>query len=411
MTLLEPAGPPGIHGVPLRAQLRLGSFTLARQQLSVLLGLGCERVICVAHALDAEVGAAQRVAEAAGARFHIVSGPRGLIGQVAAQDDLIALADGLMAWSDTVSALLEPGSVVVAQPVEAGLAAGFERFDATYASAGAFRIPGRLVERLAELPPDCDTFSALQRIALQAGVSWRELPEHAVAEGRWRLLRSEAEAQALEAAWIRLHSAIEGGGNVSLLAAQALVRKFGPALLHAGTGSRAVAMVGFAVGLLSLLAGWFGHGVIALVMAALAWLVLVGAVLLGRVVRETLRLPAPRLRRGLAYGWLADAGLVLLLAWSQADWQVPAAQPPGWIVRGFVPLMLVGLWRLLAGTLPAPLGRWFEDRALLALVAALALSSGQGGVLLRVLALLGLATGLVAQQRRTKANAGLTPDR
>mgnify|MGYP002136701572 CR=1 FL=1 len=35
----------------------------------------------------------------------------------------------------------------------------------------------RLVERLAELPPDADAFAALQRIALQAGVAARPLPE------------------------------------------------------------------------------------------------------------------------------------------------------------------------------------------------------------------------------------------
>ena len=44
-----------------------------------------------------EIAALQHEAERAGARFQLIPGPRGLLGQVTANDEVIALADGLFA--------------------------------------------------------------------------------------------------------------------------------------------------------------------------------------------------------------------------------------------------------------------------------------------------------------------------
>ena len=131
-----------------RARLRIGGATLARHQLGMALALGCERVICVAPVLDAHLVSLQHVAEARAARFHVVTGARGLISLVSAADEVIALADGLLAWPDMAIPLLDAGVGVLVQPIEAGLAAGFERIDLNHASAGAMRVPGLLVERV-----------------------------------------------------------------------------------------------------------------------------------------------------------------------------------------------------------------------------------------------------------------------
>ena len=70
-----------------------------------------------------------------------------LAGLVSAADELIALEDGLLVPSEQAVTLLERGHGVLAQPIEQGLEAGFERLDLNHASAGAIRIPGRLVEQ------------------------------------------------------------------------------------------------------------------------------------------------------------------------------------------------------------------------------------------------------------------------
>ncbi|MDE2436891.1 MAG: hypothetical protein KGM49_11585, partial [Sphingomonadales bacterium] len=186
-----------------RAFLRIGGTTVAQQQLGLALALGCQRVVCVAHGLRAPLIALQHEAERAGVQFHVIAGPRPLLGLVTAQDEVLAFGDGLFASRREAVELLEQGQAVLVQPIEQGLAGGFERIDINHAAAAAMRIPGRLVDQLAELPTDCDAASALQRIALQGGVRQRSIPS--VADGHlfWTLVRSDDEAHAIEPRWIR----------------------------------------------------------------------------------------------------------------------------------------------------------------------------------------------------------------
>lgn len=398
LTMIEPAGEAagsaadGGAARPLRGGLNLGGVSLARHQLGTMLAVGCERVICVAHSLDQEMLALQQVAEHAGARFHVVSGPRGLLGLVTATDEILALADGQSADTATVRDLLDQGPVVLVQPIVRGLQDGYERIDAELAAGGAWRIPGRLVERLSELPPDADPFSALMRIALQAGVGRRSIPDTLLAGGRWKLVRSESDAHVLEQDWIKLHVASSGPGNPSLLAAQELVRRFGGALLHGGNGGNIVAASGVATLLIAAVAGWFGHYAIGYALAAWGWLVFLVAALLGKVSRATLRLPAPRFSRVIAYGALVDLVLVVLTAWS-----LRLADGGGQAL--FAALVLVGACRLVGADGRERWRKWLQDRALLGIVLAAGSAFGVLDWLVPGLAVLVIAAGIAAQQR------------
>ena len=366
--MIESAGPPG---APLRAGLTLGGVALGRHQLALMLALGCQRIVCVAARVDPALIELQHLAEAAGARFHVVPGPHGLLGSVTTADEVIALADGLLAWPESARALIEAGPAVLVQPVEAGLAAGFERIDAEYAAAGAIRVPGRLVEQLAELPPDADAFAALQRIALQAGVAARPLPEGLASGGRWLLLRDDAAAQAAEGQWIAAYSA--GGGNEcpSRLLARWLVRRFAPSLLHAGSGAVAVLVGAAVISMLALAARGFGLSASGFALAALAALSFDLAGLVGEVEARA-RLEAPgRLMGILAEGWAVD---LLLLALAAAA--IPALPGTGLPARLFAPLMLLGTLRLVGAVATRRWAIWLGDRALLALGLALAARLG-----------------------------------
>lgn len=395
--MMEPAAG---EGDPLRANLRLGAFTLARLQLGVFLALGCERIVCLAPAADEHVDALQTATEAVGANFHLVAEPRALIGLVTAIDEVVALGDGLLAWPQTAMALLNAGSAVVVQPIEAGLEAGFERLDLNHADAGAFRIPGRLIPRLAELPADCDGFSALQRIALQAGVRQRAMPAAALAEQRWTLVRSEAEAQAAEAHWIRLQTDVSDSDNASLLVAQWAVRRLGAALLHAGSGNRVVALATAVTAMLALVAGHFQWMAAAFVLAGFAWLLFCAAGLLARVERETLHLPAPRILRDVSFsgvlGWLADGILALLIVEGIAF--IPGQNG---ISRAFAPVMLLGLCRFVPQGLARRWSRWLEDRGVLAIVLAGLAGAGMLETGIQVLAILLLAAGIWCASRQS----------
>ncbi len=375
----------------MRANLRLGAVTLARHQLGIVLALGCERIVCLTQAPHDDIVELKSAAEAVGARFHLIAEPRALVGLVTAIDEVIALGDGLLAWPPTALALLEAGAAVLVQPVEAGLAAGFERLDLNHADAGAWRIPGRLVQRLTELPRDCDGFSALQRIALQGGVPQRLLPAVALAEGRWTLVRSEVEAHAAESHWIHLQTETSDSGNASLLAAQFAVRRLGPALLHAGSGHGVVTAAAVLTALLALVAGAFHWVATAFILAAWAWLLLCAAGLLARVERETLHLPTPRNLRATIFAWATDAVLLVLMLQNGTD-----GPDQNLLQRSFAPLMLLGLRHLVPPLLPKRWSRWLEDRGLLALALAACAAASVLSPGIDLTAALLLAAGLYA---------------
>ncbi len=394
LTMLEPAADSG--GQP-RAFLRVAGLSVARQQLALALALECERVICLSRELAPPLVALQHEAERAGVRFNAVSGARTLAGLVTSADEVMVLADGLFASTGEAATLLGKGSVVLVQPIDQGLAAGFERIDLAHAAAGAMRLPGRLFERLTELPGDCDVASALQRIALQAGVTARPIPAPGTNGLFWTLVRSDTEAHAIEPQWIRrrtLHAAVPGPSRALALAG---VRGFGAALLHGGSGSvmlgaGTAVLIAFALG-----AAWLGYFLPALGFLAVAAILGETLALLGQVERG----PSPAgIRpdwRTFAFSVLFDVVLVVVLALATPGF----AGAPVWL-RAFPPLVLVAVVRLLGQVLP---GRWaglLDDRALLALLAALAIAAGNPDASIRAACIVLLAAGIVLSARDSR---------
>lgn len=359
LSLVEPTGSMRVGA------LRVGGMSLVRHQLGLALALGCERVICVTASSDPEMPILRDATEDAGASFHAVPGVRGMLGLVSVADEVVAFAEGLLVWPELILPLIEAGPCVLAQPVERGLASGFERLDANHASAGAMRVPGRLIERLAPLPDDADPYSILQRVALQSGVPQRLLGEDVLAAGRWQLVRGEEDAHAVEAAWFRQHTlGDEALGPTARLARRA-VRAIGPALLHAGSGGTVVAMAGAVLAALALVTGWFSLVKTGFFFAAGAWLLFLSASLFGRVERRSMRMARPSVEPMLIYTATLDMVLALLIVWGETD-----RAGVGLGHRAFAPVMLLGLIRLVGRVMPVARAVWLEDRALLALVLA-----------------------------------------
>lgn len=383
-----------------RGALRVGGVSVALEQLALAVTLGCERIFCLAGRMTPEIAALQHEAERAGARFQLIPGPRGLLGQVAAQDEVIALADGLFASVTDAAALLEPGSAVLVQPADPAVEAGFERIDATLASGGALRVPGRLVERLADLPHDCDTFSALLRIALQAGVAQRPLPPKGLSDGFWTLLTSEEQAHALEPLWIRRRIRHVRPFNPTRGLARLLVRSFGPALLHAGSGSRVVFGGAIVLQALAFGTGWLGWPGAALILAALGWLLGEATVVLRRIEADRLVPAGAGLDWHRLFDGATDALLVALIAWA-----MPVLPGQGALAHYFPALILIALLRIVPRLLPQAWVYWLEDRALLALLVALALLAGVAAPVVYGVALLLSACGILWPQ----AGNRLTP--
>lgn len=355
-----------------RAFLRVGGLTVARQQVALALQLECERIICIAPGMTPDLTELKQQVEAGGAQFQTVRQARALVGLVSTVDEVVVLAEGLFASTAAAVSLLEEGQAVLVQPIDQGLAAGFERIDLNHAFGGAMRLPGRLVERLAELPADCDATSALLRIALQAGIRQKPIPQPDQARLFWTLVRSEDEAHALEPLWIRQRTRGEGvlsfSGGVALLA----VRSFGPALLHAGSGARILVLAAAALALLALGAGWFGFSWLGLSFVALGWITREAAAMIARIESE-LDLPRKGFDAKALYGGVLDVVIVLLLAWGSA--LVP---PQGLVERLFPAFMLMALLRIVPRLLPERWSGWFHDRGFLALLLVGAVLAGLG---------------------------------
>jgi hypothetical protein len=352
--------------------------------------MGCERIVCIARGFDAELASLQHAAEAAGAQFNVISGARQLSPLITVADDVLVISDGLMVAPQGAIDLLAGNHGVVVQPIEVGLVAGFERIDINHATAGLMLIPGRLVERLNELPADCDVASALTRIALQFGIAQRPLPADAREGGGWKLVRTEPEADELEAGWLAIQLAAETATSPGTWIARLAVRTFGPALFHAGSGSSAVTIAAGATFLLALVAGWFSLIGLGLCLAGLGWVVGQCAGQLARIERAALLRDAPLLTRGDQAAIIADIVIVVLVLWSYPVSFAIARQD-----IAFAPIVLLGLLRILPRSLALRQAGWMEDRLLLTVLLAFAAGAEVLLPAIRVLAIAALAAGIL----------------
>ncbi len=346
ISMVERAG--SEPGALARASLPFGGRTIAERQLDFALAWGAERIVCLAAGLDPKVMELQHAAEGEGARFNLVNGAPSMLGLVAAEDELLVLADGLLPLSHRALELLEQGRTVLLLEADAGAAAGFERVDLNHAWAGALAVPGALVERLGALPPDIEPVSALLRIALQARIPERLLPEAVLGSGSWSLAGGAGQMAQREAAWL---------------------------------GAQLPAVSGFAPG------SWLVHGVVASAGANLlrrgtrpALLGIVGAVLAaGGVIAAWQLWPAAGL---LLLGWGIDAGFVAILAFASP---LPVPQVL------FAPLVLFGLLRVAPRLVKGAPAAALTDRALLAVILAVAAAADGLSATVEVLAIALLA--------------------
>lgn len=378
LSLIETSHPAQAAGVPatvpagLRGYLPIGGRSLLRHQIGLALSLGAKRVVVMAEGISGELVALQHVVEAGGAQFHVVATARALVPLLAPEDDVIVVGDGLIAMPDVFRDLIEAGPCVLTLPAENALPLGFERIDINHAFAGAMRFQGRIAAGLADLPPEWNAQSALLRLAVQARLPLRGVSAAMLGDCRWTMVRSEQEAHTAERQWLRLHTASGGSaeGSPGVLLAMAFVRRFGPAMLHAGTRPALIGLAAGILGLLGLGLGWLGNAATGFLLIGLSWLVERVASLMGQVERDSLLASGLERRTVALFHLLVDAGLIALAAW-RSELPYTSAIPFG--LNWFAPILLIGGARLVRLALPRfPRSAWLEDRLAFGLVLAIA---------------------------------------
>ena len=386
LSMLDSAGEPGDGR---KAFISFGGKTIAQRQIELVLALGCERVVCLADNLGPALIALQHQVEAAGAKFHVISVPRALCGLVYATDELIVLGDGLLPLAEEARAILSKGNSVVILPSETGISAGFERIDMNYAWAGALAMPGKLVERLNELPQDCDGVASLLRIALQSKVPERSLPETVLGEGRWAVLGSNQDAASLEPSWFRRYVPKSDLFAPGRWLAFGVAARFGVSWLNRGIRAGHVLLIAGLLLLVAIALGWLVSVPAAFLVLALAWVTADAAKAMDAGVKAGAASSPFYTRAMQVFAGVADLAIIFLLATAMDGLFGSIGE------LLFTPVALVGLIWLVPAVSQRRWGYILCDRVLLALVLALGALAGILPQLVQCLVLVLIACAII----------------
>lgn len=384
--LTDPVGHGGLSAGERLAFRRFAGKTVLAHQIDCAAHLGCTRIVCLSGGSGPDIGAARGYAERAGLRFDIVDSILRLSSLVTADDDVLVLADGVLPDRAALIDALGQKAGVAAFAADPALELGFERIDADRAWAGALRMRGAGVARLADLPPDCDLASSLLRIALQSSVQVVQLESEPLADGTWQRRVDRQAAAAAEQRWITRQVRPAPFIAPGLALADRMALRWAQDL-GGGRWSRAPHLAAGLMAILALAAGLASWPLLGLVLLLPASFALAVAHVFDRVEM----LGAPRRKRELALPaarWLCDALLVALLA-------LIVKAEPGWL-RAAMPLALAATLWLGALRGGKRLRALYADRITLLVILLAAALQGSAPAAITVLILLALAEMLWA---------------
>ncbi len=366
---------------PRPAFTKFAGAMVVERQLDLALLMGCERVICLVEAVEREVIELQHRAQCAEMTFRAIRQPSRLAGMVTADDELLVLDAGILPDDEAVKAALTK-SGILAFPADIAVPVGYERIDLGFAWAGAMLISGHLVEKLSDLPSDINLPSALMRIALQAGGQVIPVDRKLLTEGNWHLNADRRTLDLREKQWIdsqRRRIAFRAPGlAVAERAGARLTRDI------VGRSAEPIPIVSAGICMLGAAgAGLIGFPALGIFLTSAAALFAHMGGVVERITTRGRPQTKPNLLREVV-DYLIDPLFVILL--------VLAAPEELGLLRGFVPLILIGLLRLGERHASEPWRATYADRILLGLIISPAAFVGYSTEIASAIALLVLAT-------------------
>lgn len=329
---------------------------LGEWQVDHAVDCGCTGLFILGGGGGAEAIATRLSAEKQGLKVREIATPHALAGAVAPGELLLVMQPQVLPSGLAWAGEADHRGLLLTFAAAPGVEAGFERIDLARAWAGVMLVHGHAVHRLLELPEDVEAAPALLRVALQAGVPDKRLPDTMIANGDWPLLGRGVPVHLHEEKWLSRKFAAESGWEDTYTARLChwALRRWGANLPGTTAAVPAALGAGAACTIGGVAAAWFGAGAAGFALLALAALALelAGAIAGLQRGRERVRRALPALRR------VIDAGL-LACGYLGVEGR--------WFRQLFPALVLVmGL------NLPAPGGqtRWWHaalaDRALIA---------------------------------------------
>lgn len=375
---------------------RFAGKSVLAHQVDCAAHLGCTRILCLAAGMGPDLGAAKSYAERAGLRVDIVDTLPRLASQVSADDEIVAIADGVLPDRNALIDAIAQRAGVLAFPQEPALTLGFERLDATRAWSGVLKTRGDAVARLADMPADSDMASSLLRIALQLGTGIVELDVAPLEERTWQRRVDRRAGPDIEWRWITRQ--VRPAPFVA--PGLALAERIGLRWAHDTAGGRwaraphVVTAVAGALTILALLVGWPLGALLSLFATSVSIAI---SSIFDRVEALGAR---PRDRGSLTTvaGWFRD-GLVAV-ALSQLVFVVPS-----WLAW-LLPIIMLAVLHLGEISAPPRFRTMFGDRILLLMI--LIAASYWSWTAAAIVAAITL--GLCALVWAAKATARLTAD-
>lgn len=356
LSVLEPSS----DGAP-RAFLQLGGRTVLEWQIDIALDNGCERIICLTERAWPQLEPIRQKIERRGLKFEEIGGPVQLVGKVSADQEILAIGDGVIVERQLANQTLRRGRGVATIPADQGIPAGFERIDGENAWAGIFLARAQIAERLAELPSDSDTISLLLRLALQAGTQLAPLGEDALSSGELLLAQDVGSLQNREHALLDRSARSASWFGPGRAVAQKLARRLAPQALDRGPlFAAAIGALVLAAAMVLAIYGTLAAAFLALGVAGFT-------ASLSRALRE-LRARLLGLSSGERFTpifrWIFDIALILVAAY-------PITTTTA-LDKLFVPIVLVASLRLAEAICRIRLAPMWRDRVLLSVLLAIA---------------------------------------
>jgi len=383
--------------VALRADCLLAGRSVLAWQAELAAALACERIICLCDTVSETILALQRDVEAQGREFHAVRSNLQLVGMVRADDELMMIADGLLAdhaavtglvldkTGDTERALKKQIFTIGAEhQLSETYPDDFERIDRERHWAGIAVIRAGQVERLADLPADSDAMSLLLRLALQAKIECYPLPEDAIqseqGDARWLLAHDGAALLERENALIKTGVPQPFWTGPTDALASLSIRKATPRWIEKGPEISALAAGAFAAG--GLVLASFGFGVAGLSIAAIgAFAGSLSGSWASLRAKLWSRATGARLNRWMRSAMEMAALVTVVFA---------SGLSPNPIVQFAVPILAIGLSYLAGRSGNTAIKAFWQDRALHLVGFAVAAGAGYLGEVLAIFAIAAL---------------------
>lgn len=371
-----------------RAFLQLGGRSVLEWQIDIALDAGCQRVICLTERNWPQLEPIRHALERKGLQFHAISTPAQLVGLLSADQEILAIGDGVVLDRELARQALGRGRMVATVPADPAINAGFERIDGQNAWGGLLLTRAQVAEKLAEMPADSNVISLMIRLALQGGTPLATLGDNALANGELLLAQDIGSLQHREHALLNASARSASWWGPGRAVAHILARKMAPQGLDRGPIWAGIAgAVLLAASIAFTLYGTIAAAFLALALAAFA-------ASLSRAVadlRSSLLGLGQKTRFTPIFRVLLDVSFIFSMAW-------PVALDT-MLDHLFAPMVLVCALRLAEMAAIAKLAPLWRDRVVLGVILAAATVFGVLPEIIAIITLIALGLCLFGHIR------------